>query len=186
MAKRTTKKKATKSKKSKKASKKTKTKKARSVGSKRKAAKRSASASKSAAGKRKKRAPRRSEEDMSWAEVRQSRRKKSDGRFRRIEGEFYRKVNMTPQALDRWLNTKESSAAATAHNAADASGHWSGRRTVEILRKKKSGDYTPEDYAHMRKVIGFVGRHRVRRPAGDLKASPWRHSLMNWGHDPLK
>jgi hypothetical protein len=123
---------------------------------------------------------------MSWAEVRQSRRKKSDGRFRRIEGEFYRKVNMTPQALDRWLNTKESSAAATAHNAADAAGHWSGRRTVEILRKKKSGDYTPEDYAHMRKVIGFVGRHRVRRPAGDLKASSWRHSLMNWGHDPLK
>jgi len=181
MAKRTKKKKAKKSKKTKKSTA-SKKKKAGKAVSKRKSAKRSASAAK----KSKKRAPRRSEADMSWSEVRQSRRKKSDGRFRRIEGEFFRKVNMTPQALDRWLQSKDSRSASTAHAAADEAGHWSGQRTVEILRKKKSGDYTPEDYAHMRKVIGFVGRHRVRRPKGDLDASPWRHSLMNWGHDPLK
>jgi hypothetical protein len=165
-----------------------KTKKKTRKKAKRKIAKRKTPAAgrKSAAKKQKKRAPRRSEAEMSWAEVRQSRRKKSDGRFRRIEGEFYRKVNMTPPALDRWLKTEKSHAAATPHSAADAAGHWSGRRTVEIMRKKKSGDYTPEDYAHMRKVIGFVGRHRARRPTGDLKNSPWRYALMNWGHDPLK
>lgn len=181
--------KRTKKKKAKRAKKKT-LKQAKRKSTKRKTAKGKTTrktAKKKAAGKKTaKRAPRRSEAEMSWAEVRQSRRKKSDGRFRRIEGEFYRKVNMTPQALDRWLKTEDSRAAATPHSTADDSGHWSGRRTVEILRKKKSGDYTPEDYAHMRKVIGFVGRHRARRPSGDLKASPWRHSLMNWGYDPLK
>jgi hypothetical protein len=42
-----------------------------------------------------------------------------------------------------------------------------------------------DDYRHMRKVVGFVARHRAQEPANML-TSRWRYSLMNWGHDPLK
>jgi hypothetical protein len=38
----------------------------------------------------------------------------------------------------------------------------------------------------MRKVIGYVHRHLKQRPKGDVAHRPWRYSLMNWGHDPLK
>ena len=43
-----------------------------------------------------------------------------------------------------------------------------------------------DDYAHMRKVIGYVHRHTAQRPGGDVTDTRWRYSLMNWGHDPLK
>ncbi len=47
-------------------------------------------------------------------------------------------------------------------------------------------ELTDDDYAHMRKVVGYVARHGKQRPDGDIKETPWRYSLMNWGHDPLK
>ena len=47
------------------------------------------------------------------------------------------------------------------------------------------GYYTEEDYAHMRKVVGFVRRHKAQRPE-NIYTSRWRYSLMNWGHDPTK
>jgi hypothetical protein len=37
----------------------------------------------------------------------------------------------------------------------------------------------------MRKVVGYVRRHRAQEPA-NIATSRWRYSLMNWGHDPLK
>jgi hypothetical protein len=37
----------------------------------------------------------------------------------------------------------------------------------------------------MRKVVGYVRRHLAQRPPGDVRDTRWRHSLMNWGHDPL-
>jgi hypothetical protein len=43
-----------------------------------------------------------------------------------------------------------------------------------------------DDYAHMKKVIGYCRRHLAQRPAGDVTDTRWRWSLMNWGHDPLK
>lgn len=42
------------------------------------------------------------------------------------------------------------------------------------------------DHAHMRKVVGYVHRHLAQRPSGDVTGTRWRHSLLNWGHDPLK
>ncbi|NKY30656.1 DUF3140 domain-containing protein [Nocardia gamkensis] len=54
---------------------------------------------------------------------------------------------------------------------------------VDILEKN---DLTDDDYAHMRKVIGYAHRHLEQRPSGDIVDSNWRHSLMNWGHDPLE
>ncbi|MDQ1230054.1 hypothetical protein QE379_001480 [Sphingomonas sp. SORGH_AS 879] len=39
----------------------------------------------------------------------------------------------------------------------------------------------------MKKVVGYVHRHlKQGGPGKDVEHSPWRYSLMNWGHDPLK
>jgi hypothetical protein len=40
----------------------------------------------------------------------------------------------------------------------------------------------------MRKVVGFVKRHSAQGPHEEYRVpgSRWRHSLMNWGHDPLR
>ena len=68
-----------------------------------------------------------------------------------------------------------------------AANRWatsSGRRIVAIKRKKV-GELTEEDYAHMRKVQGYIRRHTAQRPKGDVTETRWRYSLMNWGHDPL-
>ena len=46
---------------------------------------------------------------------------------------------------------------------------------------------TDDDVAHMRNVHGHAQRHLARRPGKeDVETSRWRHSLVNWGHDPLK
>ncbi|HST44027.1 MAG TPA: DUF3140 domain-containing protein [Luteimonas sp.] len=97
---------------------------------------------------------------------------------------FREAVNMAPAVLERWLGT-EASRAVGQKDAEDAEsvGHASGRRIVTLLRKKQA-DYTDDDFAHMRKVTGYVHRHLAQRPDGDVGETPWRHSLMNWGHDP--
>ena len=68
--------------------------------------------------------------------------------------------------------------------ARESVGHASGRRIVEILRKRDDA-LDDDDYAHMRKVIGFIRRHSAQRPE-NIYTSRWRYSLMNWGHDPAK
>ncbi|MGD9484908.1 DUF3140 domain-containing protein [Streptomyces sp. TRM70308] len=98
---------------------------------------------------------------------------------------FHDAVNMTPTELERWLGTDASRGVGQKSSAgAESTGHASGRRIVELKRKKK-GDLTDDDLAHMRKVTGYVHRHLAQRPSGDVRTSPWRYSLMNWGHDPL-
>jgi len=59
----------------------------------------------------------------------------------------------------------------------ESTGHTSGRRIVDILRKKND-ELTDTDLAHMRKGIGYVHRH-LARPAGDVSETPWRYSLMS-------
>ncbi|MBT2410606.1 DUF3140 domain-containing protein [Streptomyces sp. ISL-12] len=93
-------------------------------------------------------------------------------------------VNMTPADLERWLSTEESMDAGQHNDGGESTGHASGRRIVEILRARKA-DLTDDDYAHMRKVVGYVRRHLAQRPSGDVSDTKWRYSLMNWGHDPL-
>ena len=96
-------------------------------------------------------------------------------------------VNMTPAELEKFLATEESRQVGWTHEGeTEAVGHQSGRRIVEIRRKKKS-ELTDDDYAHMRKVTGYVHRHLAQGgPKEDAAHSRWRYSLMNWGHDPLK
>jgi len=99
---------------------------------------------------------------------------------------FKAAVNMTPHALEKWLATGESRAVGITHGEGTESvGHHSGRRIVELLRKREA-DLDDGDLDHMRKVVGYVHRHLAQRPAGDVRHTRWRWSLMNWGHDPLE
>ncbi|MBV9929384.1 MAG: DUF3140 domain-containing protein [Alphaproteobacteria bacterium] len=94
-------------------------------------------------------------------------------------------VNMTADEIDAWLETPESRKVGfRREGAAESVGHASGRRIAAILRTPEP-ERTAEDYAHMRKVVGFVRRHRAQEPANPV-TSRWRWSLMNWGCDPLK
>ena len=104
-----------------------------------------------------------------------------------VRREFGDAVNMTPKELQEWLETDESrSVGQKSGGAGESTGHESGRRIVELLRTKKA-DLTDDDYAHMRKVHGYVQRHLAQEPKKeDVESSRWRFSLMNWGHDPLK
>ncbi|MFI6705558.1 DUF3140 domain-containing protein [Nonomuraea sp. NPDC050478] len=104
---------------------------------------------------------------------------------RAIAAEFGKAVNMTAGELKRWLDTDESKAVGQKDGGGESTGHESGRKIVELLHKKEPA-LTEQDYAHMRKVIGYVHRHLAQRPSGDVRETRWRYSLMNWGHDPLK
>ncbi|GAB1332720.1 DUF3140 domain-containing protein [Streptomyces sp. NPDC093260] len=101
-----------------------------------------------------------------------------------VRTDFHELVNMKPARLEEWLATDASRSAGQHKDGGESTGHASGRRIVEILRAKK-GDLTDDDYAHMRKVNGYIRRHLAQRPSGDVTDTRWRHSLMNWGHDPL-
>ncbi|MFH9729870.1 DUF3140 domain-containing protein [Streptomyces sp. NPDC017260] len=103
--------------------------------------------------------------------------KETGDRFREL-------VNMTPAELEKWLASDQSREAGQHKDGGESTGHASGRRIVEILRTRK-GDLSDDDYQHMRKVVGYIRRHLAQRPSGDVRDTRWRHSLMNWGHDPL-
>ncbi len=103
---------------------------------------------------------------------------------RRARQDFSELVNMTPKELEDWLATDESRSVGQ-DEGGESIGHKSGRRIVQLLRTKV-GEYSEDDYAHMRTVRGYVKRHLAQRPSRDVETSRWRYSLMNWGHDPLK
>ena len=105
----------------------------------------------------------------------------------KVAADFARAVNMPADEIEKWLRSPESKKVGFkgADGAASESiGHASGRRIVSILRKGNE-DLTADDYAHMRKVAGYVARHSAQRPQ-NVYTSRWRYSLMNWGHDPAK
>jgi len=98
---------------------------------------------------------------------------------------FEAAVNMTPGEIADWLDTDESRKVGFRRGGSGESvGHASGRRIVAILCKPRP-ERDDDDYRHMRKVVGYVKRHKAQEPA-NVATSRWRYSLMNWGHDPLK
>jgi len=102
-----------------------------------------------------------------------------------IAEKFLRLVNMGADELEAWLDTPESQRVGfKAGGTGESVGHASGRRIVAILRSHGTA-LSDEDYAHMRKVVGYIARHRAQEPQ-NMVTSRWRYSLMNWGHDPLK
>lgn len=108
-----------------------------------------------------------------------------DDEKKAVRDEFRNVVNMTPKDLEDWLETEQSQAVGQKDDGGESVGHESGRKIVRIKRTKQA-DYTDEDYVHMKKVVGYVHRHVEQRPEGDVSDTRWRHSLMNWGHDPLR
>ena len=113
----------------------------------------------------------------------------SDTDHEETHKEFKSAVNMTASALEKYPKGEDSSSVGQKKDgASEATGHQEGRRIVEILHKKKA-DLTDDDYKHMKKVVGYVHRHLKQggpKDKNEMKDSPWRLSLMNWGHDPMK
>jgi hypothetical protein len=100
--------------------------------------------------------------------------------------EFTDAVNMSADELERWLESDESRSVGQGGEGEESTGHQMGRRIVAIRRTKEK-NLDDDDYAAMRKVVGYVHRHRSQEPTKeDLETSKWRYSLMNWGNDPLK
>ena len=112
---------------------------------------------------------------------------------RSLRAEFSRLVNMTPAQLRHWLASDESRAVGmtpagervTGSGQPESVGHHMGETILQI-RAKTQAEYSDEDYAAMRKVVGYIHRHGAQRPNGDITDTRWRRSLMNWGHDPSK
>ena len=105
----------------------------------------------------------------------------------KVAADFARAVNMSAAELEIWLKSPESRKVGLKGvdgSASESVGHASGRRIVNILGKGNQ-ELTADDYAHMRKVVGYVARHSAQRPE-NIYTSRWRYSLMNWGHDPVK
>jgi hypothetical protein len=94
---------------------------------------------------------------------------------------------MSAAELEEWLEMPESRSVGWKGSDGarrESVGHASGRLIVAILRSR-AAELTDDDYAHMRKVVGFIRRHLAQEPANKV-TSRWRYSLMNWGQDPLK
>ena len=102
--------------------------------------------------------------------------------------DFSEAVNMSPAALEQWLDSDDSQKVGWKGEDGDGTGegvgHASGRHILRI-KGKSAADLNEADFAHMKKVIGYVHRHLEQRPAHP-EESRWRYSLMNWGHDPMK
>ncbi|WP_066777087.1 DUF3140 domain-containing protein [Sphingomonas sp. CCH5-D11] len=114
----------------------------------------------------------------------------ADNDREQIYKDFNEAVNMPPAEIEKFLDTAESKRVGwkgeDGQGEGESVGHASGRRIVAIKRTKKA-DLTDDDYAHMKKVVGYVRRHMAQGgPEEDKEHSNWRYSLMNWGHDPLK
>ncbi|GJD58320.1 DUF3140 domain-containing protein [Methylobacterium dankookense] len=100
--------------------------------------------------------------------------------------DFNAAVNMTPAALRKHLDSEASKAVGQKTDGDESTGHAMGRRILAIKDTAKA-DLTEDDYAAMRKVVGYVHRHLAQ--GGKARSDPdsaWRMSLMNWGHDPEK
>ena len=103
----------------------------------------------------------------------------------KIARDFADAVNMAPAELEKWLKSADSKKVGFKRDGTGESiGHASGKRIVKILRAPNDA-LDDDDFAHMRKVVGYVKRHSAQRPQ-NIVTSRWRYSLMNWGHDPLK
>ena len=99
--------------------------------------------------------------------------------------EFQEAVNMETLELEKWLKTEESKSVGQKDKKGKIKGRKSGKKIVKILQKDPS-DYSKKDFKHMKKVTGYVHRHLSQKPDKDVTETPWRYSLMNWGHDPIK
>ncbi len=102
-----------------------------------------------------------------------------------IVADFTAAINMKASEIKQWLKTQESHSVGQKDPKGEIKGRKSGKKIIKILQKDRS-DYKKKDFKHMKKVVGYVHRHLAQKPSGDIKETPWRYSLMNWGNDPIK
>jgi hypothetical protein len=92
-----------------------------------------------------------------------------------VRKEFADAVNMSPMELEDWLETEASQSVGWTRSGEDETiGHQSGRRIIEI-QQTTVDELTSDDYAHMRKVIGYVHRHAAQPPDGEVRETRWRY-----------
>ena len=103
-----------------------------------------------------------------------------------IYSDFKKLVNMDGGEIDKWLKTDESRSVGQDSGDGKFIGAKSGAKIVKLLAKDHA-KLTNADLEHMKKVVSYISRHSAQGPTkSDRENSPWRYSLMNWGHDPLK
>ena len=108
-----------------------------------------------------------------------------------IHTEYSHLVNMPSTHLRAWLDSEESRGVGmtfggekvTGGGQPESVGHHMGERILAIGAKKQA-DLSDENFADMRKVVGYIHRHLAQRPEGDATGTRWRKSLMNWGARP--
>jgi hypothetical protein len=104
-----------------------------------------------------------------------------------VHEEFVRLVNIPPAQLKAWLASEESRSVGmtpdgdkvTGSSHAESVRHQMGERILQIHSKKADG-LSEQDFADMRKVIGYIHRHSAQRPKGDVTDTRWRKSLIQW------
>ncbi|WP_293681213.1 DUF3140 domain-containing protein [uncultured Phenylobacterium sp.] len=101
-----------------------------------------------------------------------------------IRREFLRLTNLSQAALRSWVEGPESRKVGMIRKGETESVGRQSARRILVIRDTATADLTEADYRHMRRVIGYCRRHLAQRPWGDVTATRWRWSLMNWGHDP--
>ena len=100
--------------------------------------------------------------------------------------DFKNLVNVTRKRLESWLDTDESKKVGLKYRGkGESAGNESGKKIVELIGKRRDR-FSDDDLKHIHKVVDSIKRHLAQRPKGDITASNWRYSLMNWGHDPAK
>jgi Protein of unknown function (DUF3140) len=85
---------------------------------------------------------------------------------------------MTARELEKWLATEESQSVGQKQDGNESTGHASGRRIIDILNAKRA-ELTADDYAHMRKVVGYAKRHLAHRP---FLRTPTEEVLLTIGY----
>ena len=95
-------------------------------------------------------------------------------------------VNLSSAELRKWLKSDESKSLGWVRAGETESIGRQSEKAILKIKAKKKAMLTDADYAHMRKVIGYIRRHRAQRPRGDVSRTRWRYSLMNWSHDPVQ
>jgi hypothetical protein len=105
----------------------------------------------------------------------------SEEEKRAVRKQFAAVANMPPGKLERWLTTVESKAVGERD---DGVSHRAGERIVE-LKRTKMDDLVETDYAQMQEIGRYLERRLARRPKDPVRLRHWRHTVMNWGHDPL-
>lgn len=102
----------------------------------------------------------------------------------RLWEEFHAAVNMSSRELRTWLLTEASEDEVFTPDP-DLHVPELGRAALHVLGKRKT-DLTPDDLDVMARVVAEVRQRLDQRPPAGTADSPWRHGLMDLGHDPLR